>query len=172
MSWSEMRRSGRRAFLRAGALAAVLGLGGCFRPMLAEDAPGRALRGLVALPELDSRFGYYLRQGLEDRLGAAEAPRWRLEIDAVLNEDDLAITPDSAITRKSLTARAEYRLVPVGGGAPVLEGSVMSQSGYNATGSLYATRAVARDTEERLARDLGLRIGRRVLAAAERLERS
>lgn len=166
MSWSD-----RRAVLRAGALAAAFALGGCFRPMLAEDAPARRLRGLVALPELDSRFGYYLRQGLEERLGVPEAPRWRLEIDARLNEDDLAITPDSAITRKSLTARADYRLLPLAGGAPVLEDSAVSQSGYNATGSLYATRAVARDTEERLARDLGLRITRQVLAAADRLER-
>lgn len=167
MSWSD-----RRALLCSGALAAVFGLSGCFRPMLAEDASARRLRGLVALPEVDSRFGHYLHQGLEDRLGAPEAPRWRLEIDVEINEDDLAITPDSTITRKSLTARADYRLLPLAGGAAVLEDSVISQSGYNATGSLYATRAVARDTEERLARDLGLRIARQVLAAAERLERS
>ena len=167
MSWSD-----RRTFLGAGALVATVGLTGCFRPMLAEDSSARTLRGLVALPEFDSRFGYYLRRALEDRLGAPQATRWRLEVDAVLNEDDLAITPDSAITRKSLTARADYRLVPVGGGAPLLEDSVISQSGYNATGSLYATRAIALETEERLARDLGLRIARRVLAAAGRLERS
>lgn len=167
MSWSD-----RRGVLRAGILAAAFGLSGCFRPMLAEDAAALRLRGLVALPEFDSRFGYYLRQGLEDRLGTPEAPRWQLEIDVELNEDDLAITPDTAITRKSLTARADYRLLPLGGGAPVLEDSVISQSGYNATGSLYATRAVARDTEERLARDLGLRIARQVLAAAQRLERT
>ena len=167
MSWSD-----RRAVLRGGFLAAAFALSGCFRPMLAEDAPARELRGLVALPELDTRFGYHLRQGLEERLGAPRAPRWRLEVDAVLNEDDLAITPDSAITRKSLTAEADFRLVPIGGGAALVEDRVVSQSGYNATGSLYATRAVARDTEERLARDLGLRIGRRVLAAAERLARS
>ena len=167
-----MWSSDRRALLRAGALAAAGLVSGCFRPMLAENAPARALRGLVALPDLDSRFGYYLRQSLEDRLGVPQAPRWRLEVETVLNEDDLAITPDSAITRKSLTARAAYRLVPIGGGAPVLEDEVISQSGYNATGSLYATRVVARDTEERLARDLGFRIARRVLAEAERLEPS
>lgn len=164
MSWSD-----RRTLLRAGVLVAAGALAGCFRPMLAEDAPARALRGLVALPEFDSRFGYHMRRSLEERLGTPQAPRWQLEVDAVLNEDDLAITPDSAITRKSLTARADYRLVPVGGGEPLLEDSVISQSGYNATGSLYATRVVARDTEERLARDLGMRIARRVQAAAERL---
>ncbi len=167
MSWSD-----RKALLRGGVLGAAVLVSGCFRPMLAEDAPARALRGLVALPDVDSRFGHHLRQSLEERLGAPEAPRWRLEVETVLNEDDLAITPDSAITRISLTARAEYRLVPIGGGAPVLEDEVISQSGYNATGSLYATRVVARDTEERLARDLGLRIARRVLAAAEGLEGS
>ena len=167
-----MWSSDRRGLLRAGTLLAAGLVSGCLRPMLAEDSAARGLRGRVALPEIDSRFGYHLRESLEARLGAPQAPRWRLEVETALNEDDLAIAPDSAITRKSLTAEARYRLLPIGGGGPVLEDTVISQSGYNATGSLYATRAVARDTEERLARDLGLRIARQVLAAADRLEPS
>ena len=167
MWWSD-----RRTFLRGGVMAAGGMVAGCFRPMLAEDAPARRLRGQIALPEIDSRLGYHLRASLEERLGTPRAPRWRLEVETVLNEDDLAITPDSAITRKSLTARADYALVPLGGGPPVLEDTVISQSGYNATGSLYATRVIAQETEERLARDLGLRIARRVLAAADGLEPS
>lgn len=164
MSWFD-----RRAILGSGLAALSLPLAGCFRPMLAETGAADDLRGRIALPEIDGRFGYHLYRSLEQRLGTPADPVWRLEIRTSLEEDDLAITPDSAITRKSLTAKADYRLLRIDGGAPVLADTVYSQSGYNSTASLYATRVVARDTEERLARDLGERIARRILAAAGRL---
>lgn len=164
MSWSD-----RRSVLRAGLAALALPLAGCFRPMLAESGAAGDLRGRIAFPEIDGRFGYHLYRSLEARLGTPVDPLWRLEIDTRMTEDDLAITPDTAITRKSLTAKAEYRLIRIAGGAPVLSDTVISQSGYNSTASLYATRVVKQDTEERLARDLGERIARRVLAAAGRL---
>lgn len=167
MSWSDRRR-----VLRAGLAVLALPLGGCFRPMLAESGAAGDIRGRVALPEIEGRFGYHLYSSLEDRLGTPAEPLWRLEVETDVTEDDLAITPDSAITRKSLTAKANYRLTRIDGGEPVLSDSVISQSGYNSTASLYATRAVRRETEERLARDLGERIARRVLAAAGRLGRA
>lgn len=167
MSWSEPPVSpARRLLLRAALVASAGLLSGCFRPMLAETAPARTLVGRFDLPEIDGRFGYHLYRSLESRLGTPADPLWRLEIETRIDEDDLAITPDNAITRKSLTARADFALVPLAGGSPVLKDTVISQSGYNSTASLYATRTVRRDTEERLARDLGERIARRVLAKA------
>ena len=163
----------RRMVLRGTAALGLSGfLAGCFRPMLAENAPARGLRGRIALPAVESRFDHYLRESLEDRLGTPTDPAWRLDVETRLTEDDLAITPDGVITRKNLTARADYRLSPIVGGAAVLADEVVSQSGYNATASLYATRVAAQEVEERLAADLGLRIAHRVLAAAGRLERS
>lgn len=160
-----------RRLLLLSALAGMAGaLSGCFRPMLAETAAAHSLQGKIALPPVDNRFGRALYTGLESRLGTPEAPRWRLSVETRVVEDDLAITQDDTITRKSLTARADYRLQPVANDRTVLKGSVVSQSGYNSTASLYATRAVRRDTEERLARDLGERIARRILSAADRLE--
>ena len=52
-------------------------------------------------------------------------------------------------------------------GRVMLKDKVEIQSGYNATGSLYATRQVRRDIERRLARDLGERIARVILARAD-----
>jgi hypothetical protein len=48
----------------------------------------------------------------------------------------------------------------------VLHGRTLSQSGYNSTASLFATRQARLDIERRLARDLGERIARSLLARA------
>lgn len=163
-----MSSSDRRAVL-AGLAGALALTSGCFRPMLAESSAASALHGRIALPTIDGRFQYHLGQSLEDRLGTPRDPLYRLEVRTRLTEDNLAITPDDAITRKSLTAEARFRLLPVGSGEPVMTDRVISQSGYNSTGSLFATRVAAQDTEKRLAQDLGERIARRILADAGRL---
>ena len=54
----------------------------------------------------------------------------------------------------------------MGGSEPVLRDRSVSQSGYNSTASLFATRAAKLDIESRLARDLGERIARSLLARA------
>lgn len=157
MSWS------RRAILAL----STIPLSGCFRPMLAEDAPASKLRGRVALPEIGDRFGYHLTKSLEDRLGKPNDPVWRLAVVTELMERGLAVAQDNSVTRITLTASADWRLVR--DGKDVLRDSVSAQSGYNATSSLFATRQTRRDIERRLARDLGERIARTVLAEAERL---
>jgi hypothetical protein len=140
---------------------------GCFRPMLAEDSPSMALIGRVSLPEFDGRFGYYLNESLRGRLGRPQAEDFRLEVKTRLERDDLAITQDNAVTRISLTAIAKWALYPRGEAGPVMEGRTVSQSGYNSTASLFATRAAELDIERRLARDLGERIARSLLARAD-----
>lgn len=157
MSWS------RRAVLAL----SILPLGGCFRPMLAENAPASELRGRVALPEIDGRFGYHLTKSLEDRLGKPSDPVWRLAVVTEVTERGLAVAQDNAVTRITLIASADWRLIR--DGEDVLREKVSAQSGYNATSSLFATRQTRRDVERRLARDLGERIARTVLAKAEQV---
>jgi hypothetical protein len=140
---------------------------GCFRPMLAEGGPSMTLVGRVGLPEFDDRFGYYLNESLRDRLGRPQAEDFRLEVNTLLESDDLAITQDNAVTRISLTAVAKWALYPRDAAGPVIEGRTVSQSGYNSTASLFATRAAKLDIERRLARDLGERIARSLLARAD-----
>lgn len=157
---------------RRGVLAglAVLALGGCFRPMLREDGAAGALRHRIALPEVDGRFGYFLVQSLADRLGDPVDPEFRLELTTSIDEHGLAVAPDDAVTRISLLAKASWSLWRRGGAEPVLRDVAVSQSGYSATASLFATRTTRRDIEERLARDLGRRIARTILARADELD--
>lgn len=159
MSWS-----------RRGVLAlTALPLAGCFRPMLAEDSVSSDLRGRVAMPQVDDRFGYFLIQGLEGRLGVPKSPQYRLEVRTDLTERGIAVTQNNEITRLTLTATARWQLVSIETSAPVIIDVTSAQSGYNATDSLFATRQIRLDVERRLARDLGERIARTVLARAEQL---
>lgn len=162
MWWSERRR-----FLVLA--AAALATGGCFRPMLASDSPATVLRGRIELPAFDDRFGYHLDAALRDRLGAPETPAFRLEIATRIRRDDLAITQDNAITRISLTATADWALLRIGDTTPLLGEQAVSQSSYNSTASLFATRETQLDIERRIARDLGDRIARAILAQAGRI---
>ncbi|MEM1298935.1 MAG: LPS assembly lipoprotein LptE [Pseudomonadota bacterium] len=157
MSWS------RRSLIGLAALP----LAACFRPMLAEDTAAAGLRGKVALPEIDGRFGYFLVQSLEDRLGKPAAPEYSLKVTSNVTERGLAVAQDNSVTRITLTAVAKWQLLR--DGKPVLVDTARTQSGYNATSSLFATRQIRLDIERRLARDLGERISRLVLARADRL---
>ena len=153
----------------AGALGGALMLGGCFRPMLAEDGPAVGLQGRIELPAFDDRFGYYLNESLRDRLGRTRRAEYRLEVKTATAKQDLAIAQDNAVTRISLTTTADWALYRIGvedGEAAVLGGQAVTQSGYNSTASLFATREAKLDIERRLARDLGERIARALLAQA------
>lgn len=193
MWWSEAETAARAGPSRRRALGSLAGLlaglclaaplAGCFRPMLAEGGPSATLIGRVALPGFQDRFGYYLNDSLRARLGRPDAAEYRLEVKTRLVKDDLAIAQDNAVTRISLTATADWSLyrivtgtgaVDAAGGyagtpAPVLAGRTVSQSGYNSTASLFATREAKLDIERRLARDLGERIARALFARAGRL---
>jgi LPS-assembly lipoprotein len=147
---------------------ATLPLAACFKPMLAEDGAAAGLRGRVGLPEIDGRFDYFLVKSLEDRLGEPQNPDYRLAIRTAMTQQGLAVAQDNSVTRITLTAIADWQLLR--DGQAVLSDQVRTQSGYNATASLFATRQVRQDIERRLARDLGERIARAVLARAEQLD--
>jgi LPS-assembly lipoprotein len=171
MSSSDPKQVNRRqtlgrlgGFVLFGGLSGALGA--CFRPMLAEDSPSSALIGRIRLPEFDNRFGYYLNESLRDRLGRSGSEEFRLEVSTGITESGLAIAQDNAVTRISVTATAEWALYRAGDAKPVLRDRSVSQSGYNSTASLFATRAAKLDIERRLARDLGERIARSLLARA------
>ena len=110
--------------------------------MLAENGPSAALIGRVRLPDFDDRFGFYLNDSLRDRLGRTETEDFRLEVKTRIERGDLAITQDNAVTRISLTAIADWALYPAGGSEPALRDRAVSQSGYNSTASLFATRSL------------------------------
>ena len=135
--------------------------------MLAENSPSGQLIGRIGYPDFKDRFGYHLNESLTERLGRTSVREYDLRIRTEIERDDLAITQDNAITRISLTASATWALYRAGETQPILRDRVVTQSGYNSTSSLFATREAKRDIERRLARDLGERIARRLLAQAD-----
>lgn len=157
--------SRRSALMLSGAFA----VSGCLKPMLAQDEAATALRNRISLPNVDDRFGYFLAQSLEDRLGRPKSPDFRLDVQTTVSEEGLAIAQDNSVTRVTLLARASWSLWREGGQSPILSDSLSVQSGYNATTSLYATRQIRLDIERRLARDLGERISRSILARSQQI---
>jgi LPS-assembly lipoprotein len=161
MSWSD-----RRAFMAG---AALLALGGCFRPMLAENDATRAIRHRIALPPVDGRFEHFLVESLEDRLGRPQETDFVLNVASEVTEQGIAVTQDDAVTRINLRVRSVWALRRKGETAALIANVAFSQSGYNATSSLFATRQTRLEIERRLARDIGERIARSILARADEL---
>lgn len=159
------------SFDRRAALSgiAVLALGGCFRPMLREDAAARALRNRIALPAVEGRLDYYLIETLEERLGEPADPEFRLEVVSSVTDRGLLVAQDDAVTRISVLVEAAWTLWRIGDAEPLIQEVAYSETGYNATGSLFATRQTRRDVEQRLARDLGERIARSIMARADEI---
>lgn len=159
------------SFDRRAAIAGlgVLLLGGCFRPMLAETGTASDIRHRVALPPVGGRFDHYLVRSLEDRLGEPQDPDFVLEVVSTLTERGIAVTRDAAVTRITLIVRAQWSLWRTGEPKPLISDTAYSESGYNQTSSLFGTRAARLEIERRLARDIGERIARGILARADAL---
>lgn len=150
-------------------ISAPLLLAGCFRPMLAEGTASAKLRGRIAMPKIDGRFGYFLSKSLEDRLGETTTAKWVLSVKPNIRRRGLAVAQDNSVTRVTLVARADWELRQRSNGEVVLKDRALSESGFNATTSLFATRQTEQDVERRLARDIGERIARRIYAKAGEL---
>lgn len=163
-----MSLSDRRLVL-GGLFVGGFALTGCLRPMLAKDGSAAALRHRIALPKVDDRFDYFLGKALADRLGSPRNPEYRLDVQTAVSEQGLAIAQDNSVTRVTLLAQASWSLWRDGSPGPVLSNSLEVQSGYSATTSLYATRQARLDIERRLARELGERISRSILAQSGQL---
>ncbi|MEM7188200.1 MAG: hypothetical protein AAF439_01195 [Pseudomonadota bacterium] len=161
-----MSLSDRRAVL-LGLGASAFVLTGCLRPMLAADGPASGLLGRIAFPDVEDRFDYFLDQSLAARLGRTSSPAYRLEISTKVTERGLAIAQDNSVTRITLIVDAGWTLRRMADNAAVIADDLRLQSGYSATSSLFATRQTKRDVERRLARDLGERIARVLLARAD-----
>ncbi|MEM6661000.1 MAG: hypothetical protein AAF666_02375 [Pseudomonadota bacterium] len=134
--------------------------------MLAEDGPSGRVIGRIAFPEVGDRFGYFLDQSLAARLGRPNDPKYRLDVISKTSQRGLAVAQDSSVTRITLIVDAGWTLRRLSDNAPVMSNDVRLQSGYSATTSLFATRQTKLDIERRLARELGERIARTVIARA------
>jgi LPS-assembly lipoprotein len=153
-------------------LAALIGLAACgFEPLYAPGGDAAAARGTILVDTIDGAAGFTLRERLVTRLGPAEAPTHRLDVDLSIESAGVAITEQDVTTRFSVTGRADWRLVPLGAAEPVLSGEARAITGFSApaseTASAFASLSAERDAERRvavvlaedIARDLALRAG-------------
>jgi len=137
--------------VRICALLLLLSLGACgFQPVYGPNGSGTLLQNRVLVDQPDDRTGFLLVQRLEERLGRAGDPAYRLAVDLAVREEARAIDPQGDIRRFHLIGSAAYTLSDAGNGAVIRADTVDSFVGYSATGTSLATLAARRDAQERL----------------------
>ena len=137
--------------MRVTPFLAVLALTACgFTPVYGPGGAGTALQNRVLVDQPDDRTGFLLVQRLEERLGRAGDPAYRLAVDLALREEARAIDPDGDIRRFHLIGSAAYTLLLSGSDSVVQSATVDNFVSYSATGTAVATLAARRDAQERL----------------------
>jgi LPS-assembly lipoprotein len=162
-----MSSSDRRAFLSL----SVLALAGCgFTPALGPGGSATALRGRVEIDEPSDIDGFELVRALEVRLGAPEAPLYRLGADILIADEGVGILPDQTITRFNILGRVDYRLTEIATGEMVASGQVKNFTSYAATSTTVATTSAQRDARDRLMVILADQIAAELVLAAQDLQ--
>jgi LPS-assembly lipoprotein len=158
---------------RRAPLAAALALAACgFEPLYDPGGPAAASAGRVEVGVIDGAAGFAMRQRLVDRLGAAEAPSHRLDVELGFTRRGVAITERDVTSRFDVIGVAGWRLTPLGDDRPALDGAERAATGFSAPSSdstsAFAVLSAERDAEERLALVLADRIaGRLAVTAAD-----
>ena len=133
------------------ALALVLAISACgFEPVYGPGGTGTQLQNRVLVDKPIDREGFLLVRQLEERLGRADDPAYKLGIKLAVAEEARAIDPDGDIRRFHVIGTAEYTLADAITGAVVRSDTVDNFVGYSATGTTVATLAAKRDATERL----------------------
>jgi len=157
-----MSSSDRRLFVLS-----LLALGACgFAPAYGPGGGAAALRGQVATAEPADKLAYDLVGRLEERLGRAGNPRWRLDYAITTDRIGVGITAENAVTRYNVTGAVDWSLVTLADGTVATKGRVESFTGYSTTGSTVATLAAETDASTRLMQILGDQIATRLIATA------
>ena len=161
----------RRPFLFGAVAAVSLALAGCFQPMYGPGL-GRDVRGelqAIAVEPVQGRLGHYLTEELRFLLngtGDSALPRYRLVVTFTQSgQTSLVDTVTSRATSNSLSVRANYKLLPALGGAPVAEGYVVSLADYDRGSNRFANVRSARDAEIRNAKAMADQIRTRIASS-------
>jgi LPS-assembly lipoprotein len=174
MSWCD-RKSG--SVVRVAALvvviAAALTLGGCFQPMYGNLSAGgpdvNAELQAIAIEPIPERIGHYLGDDLVFDLngtGSHVPPKYRLFV--TLHEGantPLIDTVAGIATAATVTLNADFRLVPIGGGDPIVKGTALVIASYDRNSGRYGNIRAARDAEIRDAKQLSDQLRIRLAAA-------
>lgn len=146
----------RRCFLLG--LAALPACG--FTPVHGPKGAASGLRGSIAVDGPADEEGYYLVRRLEERLGTASAPQYRLSASLAIGEDGLGITREQDITRFRLRGELTWALRHIADDVIVTDGLVRNFTGYSApvfdtsrgsiAGNTVSVITAERDARERL----------------------
>jgi len=139
------------SFNRRMFLLTPLALAACgFTPVYGTGGNGGALQNSVQVLEPDDENSYLLTRRLEERLGRATVPTYRLTVDVQSEREALAVNSQSNINRFNLVGIADYALIDQSTGRVVTSGQVNNFTGSSATGTTVATLAAERDAQRRL----------------------
>lgn len=162
MSWSKL------AGLAALALA-LAGAAGCgFRPLYGERSAASVSASQLAAIQISlipDREGQLLRNNLLDRLhpsGAAPRQLYRLDVNLQTVKENYGIRTDETATRATLTMTANYSLIDIASGKPLMNSRSRAISSYNILDSEFATVISERDAVQRTAADLSEEIRTRL----------
>ncbi|MFC0220723.1 LPS assembly lipoprotein LptE [Pseudochelatococcus lubricantis] len=179
MSSSDTFRPALRPLVRvAVAMLAVALLGGCFRPLYGVSANGPSVQEQLAAIELatvdpgnrdHNRLAYYLQSELGYRLtgGSPDAATKRFRLEAKVSESvssTIVNTSTGNAEAALLTGTAEFKLLPAGGGDPVMSATAVASSAYDRTPQRFASLRAARDAQIRVAKALADQIHTRLAA--------
>ena len=139
------------SFSRRSLILFPFALAACgFTPVYGPGGAGSALYGKVALVAPANEESYLLYRNLEERLGRAETPAFRLALTPSVERQGQAVTATGEITRFSMIGRATFSLHDLSDDSVVTSGNVENFTGYSATGSTIETFAARNDALERL----------------------
>lgn len=153
----------RRTFLLMPLALAACG----FTPVYGPGGTGTALQGKVLVDAPGDQDGYLLVRNLEQRLGRAAAPDYRLGYELATEQQGQAVTSAGEITRYSIIGTAQYTLRRLADDTILASGRVRNFTGYSATGSTVQTLAAEKDARERLMVILADQIVARLFATAD-----
>ena len=155
------------SFNRRTLILSLAALSACgFTPAYGPAGTANTLRGNIEVDAPDTQNAFNFVRRLEERLGQPQAPQYTLSYTLSLSEDDLAITPEQAITRYNVLGSADYSVRDVGSGAVVHSGNVSSFTSYSATGTTVSTLSAKRDSYARLMIVLADQITTRLIATS------
>ena len=159
-------------------LALFSALAGCgYTPAFAPTGPAGELRVQVAMDTPNNRNEFDLVRQLEQRLGHATAPQFRLSYKIETSKDGVGVTPGQEIVRFNIFGKVRFTLTDINTGAILTSGSTDTFTGYSVgsvdvtatppgTNATIATLSAERDAEARLMVALADQIVTRLIATS------
>lgn len=158
------------SFDRRSVLILAAALTGCgFTPAYGPEGGARPLQGRIGFAKPGSRRSYLFVQRMEERVGRANDPAYKMTYDIDTSKDGLGSTRDGKTTRYHVNGTVRYTLTDTATGKTVSRGTERNFTAYSATGTTASTQTAERDATERLMTILADQVMDRLLLDAQRI---